>query len=98
MAKNSNRVTVSAPATRVRATRVRQVESLDEAPAAESAQVETEEKVTVIIPADYRLTLDNSAEVHYKAGVDEMPVSHANHWWSKAQGVKVHTPDADAEE
>jgi len=97
MAKN--RVTVSAPATRVRTTRVRQVESLNEAPATETKTDPSaeEEKVTVIIPVDFRLTLDNGSEVHYKAGVDEMPVSHVNHWWSKAQGVQPHNPDATEE-
>lgn len=47
--------------------------------------------VTVMIPKDYKLTLDGSHhEVQYRAGIDEMPIEHAEHWFSKAIGVEIY--------
>lgn len=46
--------------------------------------------VTVKIPRDFRLTLDSHHEVHYKAGIDEMPLEHALHWFAQANGVEVY--------
>jgi hypothetical protein len=51
-----------------------------------------EEKDTVIVPKSFKLTLDDGAVVHYDEGIGEMPKSHAAHWFSKAQGVKVYVP------
>lgn len=56
--------------------------------------LEDEEEVTVVVPKDFTLTLDNRQQVQYRAGVQEMRLSHAAHWWSRAQGVKVYDPDA----
>jgi len=53
---------------------------------------ESGDKVTVLIPKDFTLTLEDHREVKYKAGVDEMPVEHADHWYSKAMGVEIYDP------
>ncbi len=45
--------------------------------------------VTVLIPKDFKFTTDDGKMVEYKAGIDEMPRSHAGHWFSKAQGVEI---------
>lgn len=51
---------------------------------------ESGERVTVTIPKNFSLTLDDHSQVHYKAGVDEMPLEHATHWYSQAMGVEVY--------
>ena len=51
-----------------------------------------EGKVTVTSPKAFKLRVDNHVTVDYKAGVQEMPVSHAEHWYSKANGVVVYKP------
>jgi hypothetical protein len=53
---------------------------------------ESGERVTVMIPKNFSLTLEDHSQVHYKAGVDEMPVEHAEHWYTKAMGVEIHDP------
>lgn len=58
---------------------------------AEAELAVDDKMVTVVIEKDYTLILDNHREVRYKAGIDEMPLSHAKHWWSKnAGGVKLY--------
>ena len=52
-----------------------------------SKPTSSEEMVTVVIPKDFTLTLDDQTLHPYPAGVQEMPRSHASHWFSKAQGV-----------
>lgn len=46
--------------------------------------------VTVRIPRDFILTLDDHTQTKYSAGVDEMPLSHANHWYAKTMGVEIY--------
>lgn len=53
---------------------------------------ESGEKVTVSIPKDFILTLADHTQVKYGAGIDEMPVEHSEHWYSKAMGVEVYDP------
>lgn len=48
-----------------------------------------EEVVTVLTPKRYRLTLDNGTVVEYQAGNPTMPRSHAEHFYSKANGVTI---------
>lgn len=50
--------------------------------------------VTVVIPHRYTLTLDDGAAVVYEAGTREMPRDHAEHWWSRTQGVSIYTKEA----
>lgn len=45
--------------------------------------------VTVVVPKDFHLVLDHHHDVKYRTGTYEMPVEHAEHWWSKANGVKL---------
>ena len=53
------------------------------------------EKVTVVVPKSFVLTLDDHTPVQYHAGVQEMSVDHASHWFARAQGVKVYSPDKE---
>lgn len=48
---------------------------------------------TVTVPRDYRLTGDDHVVHPYKAGVQEMLVEHADHWYSKANGVTKYVPN-----
>lgn len=50
------------------------------------------EMVTVIVPQTFTLTRAHGDEQTFEAGVQEMSVDDAAHWWSRAQGVKVYTP------
>jgi hypothetical protein len=50
------------------------------------------EKVTVIVPKAFTLTLDDGTPMPFHAGTQEMSVEHAAHWFSRAQGVKVYSP------
>lgn len=52
--------------------------------------------VTVTVPRAFTLTLDSGSPVSYQAGVQEMPADHADHWFSRAQGVTVYIPAAPA--
>ena len=54
-----------------------------------------EEMVTAIVPKTFTLTLDNGQKAEYAQGTCEMPLSHAAHWFSRAQGVKVYTGKQD---
>jgi hypothetical protein len=53
-------------------------------------EVDEGEKVTVIIPKAFTLTRDSGAPVTYEAGVQEMLVDDAGHWYARAMGVKVY--------
>ena len=53
----------------------------------------TSELVTAIIPRRFTLTLDDGAVVVYDAGTREIPRSHAEHWWSRVQGVTIYTKE-----
>ncbi len=50
------------------------------------------EKVTVIVPKAFVLTLDDGTPLSFLQGTQEMAVEHAAHWFSRAQGVKVYSP------
>jgi hypothetical protein len=52
--------------------------------------VESGKTVTVRIPKNFSLTLADFTQVHYKVGVDEMPIEHATHWYSVASGVEIY--------
>jgi hypothetical protein len=55
-----------------------------------------EDMVIVTVPNPFKLTLDDHTPVEYGSGVQEMPHEHANHWFSKAQGVTVFKKTASA--
>lgn len=46
--------------------------------------------ITVLVPKAFRLTLPNYTVKEYKAGLQPMLKEHADHWWSKAQGVTYY--------
>lgn len=50
--------------------------------------------VTAIVPKAFKLNLENGGLIDYEAGVQEMPLHHASHWYSRANGVKVYDPKA----
>lgn len=60
----------------------------------EASATAQEEWVTAIVPTRFTLTLDSHKPVEYEAGVQEMPLSHASHWFARARGVKVYTPSS----
>ena len=49
------------------------------------------ETVTVTVPKAYILRNDTHAEVHIKAGVQEMSLVDASHWYSVANGVTIYS-------
>jgi hypothetical protein len=51
-----------------------------------------EKIVTVTSPRAFRFRVDDHTEVQYKAGIQEMPESHAKHWWSVNNGVEIYAP------
>lgn len=46
--------------------------------------------VTVMVPQKFTLTADDGVPVKYEVGIQDMPRSHATHWFSKVQGVEIH--------
>jgi hypothetical protein len=50
------------------------------------------EMVTVVVPHRFTLTRDNRTPVTIFPGVQEMSLTDAAHWYSRANGVKVYTP------
>lgn len=67
---------------------------LQVAPATDAAhgatEIADEVTVTVTAPKPFTLNLSHDLRVEYKAGVQEMPLAHATHWWAKAHGVEVY--------
>ena len=61
-------------------------------PAAEEPQAPADGYVTVVVPKAYKFFVNPHVEAKYAAGVQEMLVSHANHWYSKACGVQIYVP------
>lgn len=53
-------------------------------------EVADEVTVTVTAPKPFTLNWTHDLRFDYKAGVQEMPLAHATHWWAKANGVKVY--------
>lgn len=56
------------------------------------SEVADDPEVTAIVPKGFRLLLDHGETKIYDAGTCEMPRSHAVHWYSRAQGVKIYQP------
>lgn len=59
-------------------------------PVVAPAQIDSS-KVTVVIPKSFNLTLDDRTVVAYKAGTQNIPREHAEHWYAKANGVTIFT-------
>jgi len=54
-----------------------------------TADAENDDLVTAVVPKAFRLTCDDGKVVEYQVGIQDMPTSHAKHWWSQAQGVTI---------
>jgi hypothetical protein len=69
-------------------------EAKEKAEALEDEEAEDEKKeanlVVVNVPKKFSLRLDNDVILHFVAGVQDMDRAHAEHWYSKANGVKIH--------
>lgn len=65
-----------------------------------SAAVATEvlDMVTVTVPRAFKLALDHFHVKDFKAGVQQMERSHAEHWFAKNNGVEIYDPQAKAAE
>ena len=50
--------------------------------------------ITVIVPKAYQLRASHHQVLDIKSGIQEMERWVAEHWWSKAQGVKKYTKGA----
>lgn len=48
--------------------------------------------VIVTVPKAYKLCLDGFHMREFKAGIQQMERSHAEHWYSVANGVAIYTP------
>jgi len=46
--------------------------------------------VTVTVPKGFKLRTSHDEVIDYKAGIQEMPPEHADHWYSIANGVKKY--------
>jgi hypothetical protein len=56
---------------------------------AERTSPDDRDLVTAIVPKPFKFTCDDGTTIDYDVGVQDMPKKHANHWWSKAQGVSI---------
>lgn len=64
----------------------------------EAVVAEAVDTVTVTVPKAFKLMLDHFHVKEFKAGVQEMERAHAEHWYSKANGVVIYTKPADPAE
>lgn len=55
--------------------------------AAQQDRDASDETVKVVVPKAFTLVIDHHHDVKYPAGTYDMPVDHAENWWSKANGV-----------
>lgn len=59
-------------------------------PTGQDTEQATEEEVVIVLtPKRYHLTLDDGTVVEYQAGTPSMPRSHAEHFYSIANGVTI---------
>lgn len=85
----------TAPRTRLKAVSAPADGSADQNGSQASEEVGLPEMVTVTVARAYTLTLDTGGVVQYSAGVQEMQIDHAEHWWSRTHGgVTIYTKDA----
>lgn len=55
----------------------------------QDVELDPEEMVTATVPKAFNLTLDAGHTIRINAGTQEMPRSHAEHWYALAHGVTV---------
>lgn len=58
-----------------------------------AAAVPGETLVTAMVPRAFVLTLKLGLEVAVPAGLQELPQSIAENWYSKANGVTIYSPE-----
>jgi len=57
---------------------------------AQQAAAETEEDTVMVnVPKAFTLTSDDGVATRYEVGAHRVPRSHAEHWFSKAHGLKI---------
>lgn len=56
----------------------------------QQADAQVPEICTAVVPKTFTLTRDSGAVLVYEAGTCEMPVDDADHWFARAQGVKIY--------
>lgn len=56
-----------------------------------------EEKILVNVPKAFILTLDDHTPIQVRVGVQKMPKTMVDHWYSKAMGVTEFDPDSPVE-
>lgn len=49
-----------------------------------------EDLVSVTVPTAFQLTTDDGERVQYQSGIQDMPHSHAHHFYAKANGVEIN--------
>lgn len=59
-------------------------------PKVQAEAAPTEETVTVTVPVGYELIVDHATRITVKPGTQEMALSHAQHWFSIANGVEIY--------
>ena len=52
------------------------------------------DKVTVTVLNGFELIIDHATTITIKPGIQEMEKSHADHWYSIANGVVIYEPKA----
>jgi len=68
-------------------------EAAPEAPVVEEAVAPVADDgvyVTVTVPKAFRLAVEPNKVVDYPAGICEMLIEHAEHWYSVANGVTIY--------
>lgn len=49
-----------------------------------------EETVSCTVPKAFKLQLDHGETVDIREGIQDLPRSHADHWYAKANGVEIN--------
>lgn len=52
-------------------------------------ELKVEEKVIVTVPKAFKLRLDSNEVLEFRPGVQKVAKDIANHWYAKANGMKV---------
>lgn len=67
-----------------------QAEPATEAEQPQAAPADEAVYVTVTVPKAFKLRTTHDHIVDYAAGICEMPIEHAEHWYAKANGVTIY--------
>ena len=64
-----------------------------EAPVTDASETDPTEFITVTVPKAFNLRISLDEEIKVSAGVQSMSRERAEHWYSKANGVKIFNPN-----